>query len=238
MEKVPITPSRKRPLFFAALSVVLAATLVFAFTRSFFLQPLFDAPPLTIALIVHGIFGTAWFALLLGQVWLARSGKIAAHRKLGAAAPWLVLAIVGSTLWVIITNLRTPVTASGLPRHAGFLLQASTTTWFIGFFLVGWFHRSRPDIHKRAMLLATITMMAPAFARISSLFRDGGPPPFDSAYSAAIFIMAMAVYDWRTIGRIQPVTLWGGLGYLIWVSVRQPIAKSDFWASIAAPLAG
>jgi FtsH-binding integral membrane protein len=181
---------------------------------------------------------TERWPLLLCQALLARNGQIAAHRNLGAWAPWLVIAVVASTIWVIITNLQLPVTGSGLPRHAGLMLQGSTTLWFVGLFLYGWVNRHRPDVHKRAMILATITMMAPGFSRISRLFRDSGPPPFDSAFLAAIFIGALVVHDARSLKKVHPVTLWAGIGYLAWVAVRQPIAKSDAWAKLAAPLVG
>ncbi len=230
--------SKKRTAFFLALAAALTATLLFGFSRTFFLQPLFDAPSLTVPFIVHGILGTTWFALLVRQAWLARTGQIAAHRKLGTWSPFLVLAIVASTIWVMFVNLSLPMTGSGLPRHAGFLIQASTTIWFVGLFLFGWVHRNRPDVHKRAMILATIAMMAPVFSRISRLFRDGGPPPIDSAFLATLFIGALAWHDLRSLKKIHPVTLWAGLGYLAWVTVRQPIAKSDGWAAIAVPILG
>lgn len=238
MESASSRVTNGRTAFFVALATVLTVTVIFAFGRTFFLQPLFDAPALSVPFIVHGVLGTAWFALLLRQALLARSGQMAAHRKLGAWAPWLVLAIVASTIWVIVTNLQLPVTGSGLPRHAGLMLQGSTTLWFVGLFLLGWANRNRPDIHKRAMILATITMMAPGFARISRLFRDGGPPPFDSAFLAAIFIGALAVHDVRSLKKVHPVTLWAGLAYVAWVAVRQPIGKSEMWAKLVAPLVG
>ena len=187
---------------------------------------------------MHGICGTAWFALLVWQAWLARQGRIVDHRKVGAWAPWMVLVVVLSALWVIVTNLRLPMTGSGLPRHVGLVIQAGTIGWFVGLFFYGWIRRDRPDVHKRAMILATIAMMAPAFSRISRLFRDGGPPPIDSAFLATFFIGALALYDWRSLRRIHPVTLWAGLGYLAWVAVRVPLGKSDAWTAFAAPLVG
>jgi uncharacterized membrane protein YozB (DUF420 family) len=238
METVIGATSKRRTAFFVVLAAALTATLIFGFSRTFFLQPVFGAPTLTLPFIVHGTLATAWFALLLCQALLARNGQIAAHRNLGAWAPWLVIAVVASTIWVIITNLQLPVTGSGLPRHAGLMLQGSTTLWFVGLFLYGWVNRHRPDVHKRAMILATITMMAPGFSRISRLFRDSGPPPFDSAFLAAIFIGALVVHDARSLKKVHPVTLWAGIGYLAWVAVRQPIAKSDAWAKLAAPLVG
>lgn len=238
MTDVPRATMRKRSAFFILLAVALSVTLLLGFARSFYLQPFFGAPPLTVAFIIHGIFGSAWFAMLIGQVWLVRAGKTAEHRKLGAFAPWLVGAIILSTFGVIWVSLALSATGSGLPRHAGLFLQLSTTIWFVGFFLLGWFNRNRPDVHKRALMLATIAMMAPAFSRISRLFRDGGPPPFDSAFLAAFFIGAMVVHDLRSSRRIHHVTLYGGIGYLLWVAVRQPFAKSEAWAAFAVPFTG
>lgn len=228
----------KRTIFFVGLALALTATLIFAFSRTFFLQPIFQARPLNLPLIVHGTLGTCWFGLLVWQARLASSGKVAEHRKLGRWAPRLVVAIVASTAWVILTSLRLPMTGSGLPRHVGLLIQLSTTFWFVGLFSFAWVNRNRQQVHKRAMILATITMMAPAFSRISQLFRDGGPPLFDSAFLATFFIGALAIYDIRSMKRVHPVTLWVGLAYLAWAAVRMPIGKSKAWEAIAVPLIG
>lgn len=230
--------ARQRSAFFVSIASLLGIALLIGFSRTFFLQPLFDTPALTLAFIVHGIFGSAWFVMLGMQAWLAHQGRIADHRKLGGYAPYLAVAIVLSTLWVVFVNLRLPMTGSGLPRASGMLLQLSTTAWFVGLFLYAWKMRHRPDVHKRAMVLATVTMMAPAFSRISRMFRDSGPPPFDSAYLAGIFIGALAIYDLRSTGKVHRVTAIAGIGYLAWVSVRQPIAKSDAWINLVQPMIG
>jgi hypothetical protein len=238
MDIEPHVGSRRRSVFFVGMAAVLVLALFIGFSRTFFLKPLFDTPTLSPAFIVHGLFGTGWFVMLGAQAWLAKNGRIADHRKLGSYAPFLAAAITLSTFWVVVNNLYLPMTNSGLPRASGMLLQVSTAAWFVGLFIFAWKTRHRPDLHKRAMVLATIAMMAPAFSRISSLLRDGGPPPFDSAYFAAFFIGALAMYDVRSIGKVHRVTAIVGLGYLAWVSVRQPIAKSEAWINLVQSLIG
>jgi hypothetical protein len=93
----------------------------------------------------------------------------------------------------------------------------------------------RPDYHKRFMVLASIAMLAPGFARIGRLFRDGGPPVVDSAFLAVPLVGAIALHDLRQHRRLHPVTMWAGIGYLLFVAVRLPIARSDWWNRIAVP---
>lgn len=227
----------RRTIFFWGMALALSGTLLFGFARSFYLQPFFDAEPLTLALFVHGVAGTAWFALLLWQVWLARSGRLADHRRWGGYGPWVAAAVVTSALWIAATTAFDGVLLrSGLPESVGLLLQLGTSAWFAALVTLGFWHRYKPAVHKRLMILATITMMAPAFARISRLFRDGGPPPFDSSVFAAPFILALAIYDWRSMGRVHPATLWAGGLYLVWTQIRMPLGRSEAWTNFITPL--
>jgi hypothetical protein len=221
------------------MALALSATLAVGFSRSFYLQPLFGAEPLTLALILHGIAGTGWFVLLVWQAQLARSGQVAMHRRIGAFGPWAAGAVIASALWIGATTAFDGVlTRSGLPESVGLFVQLGTTSWFAVLVTLAFWHKARPALHKRLMILATITMMAPAFSRISRLFRDGGPPPFDSSIFAAPFILALAIYDWRTLRRVHPATLWAGGLYLVWTQVRMPIGRSDAWTNFITPLLG
>jgi uncharacterized membrane protein YozB (DUF420 family) len=232
-------PPVGRSPFLLGLTLAMALTLGLGFSRSFFLAPLFAVEPLTAALIVHGLFGTAWFLMLCRQSWLAAKGRIADHIRAGRWGIPLAIAAVASALWVVAAKaVDGHRTGSGLPDTAGILIQLSTTTWFVVLVTLGFIHRRRADWHKRLMILATIAMMAPAFSRITRLFRDSGPPAVDSAYLATFFIGALALYDWRSTGRIHRVTLTVGVLYLAWVSVRLPIARSDWWTALVTPYLG
>lgn len=231
----PTGPARST--FFWIIALALSATLLLGFARSFYLYPLLGVKPLTLAGVIHGLIGTAWFALLVWQAWLGRSGRLADHRRWGSFGPWVAAAFVASALTIAVINaLSEGVTGSGLPSSAGIFIQLGSTLWFAVLVSIGFMHRQRAALHKRAMVLATITMMAPAFSRISQLFRDGGPPLFDSSVFAAPFIFALAIYDWRSMGRLHPATLWAGGLYLVWTQIRMPLARSDAWTNFITPL--
>lgn len=218
------------------LAAALTVTLIGAFTRTFFLQPLFSAKPLTVAMIFHGICGTAWFLMLVRQAWLAHQGRMAEHVQAGRYGALLAILAILSALMVIgATAMDGKMSGSGLPESTALLIQLSTTAWFTLLVTLGFHMRRKPEVHKRLMILATITMMAPAFSRISRLFRDGGPPVIDSAWLASIFIAALVIYDVRRSGRLHRVTLIVGLAYLMWVAVRMPIGRSSWWTDLVTP---
>lgn len=225
-----------RAAFFTVLASSLGVVTLFGFARSFYLQPLFGAPPLTALLFAHGCLASLWFAILIAQAILARSGRIGAHRRLG---PWgfAVAAMVSLSAAAIIVTTATDgkQTGSGLPESTGLFIQLGTLLWFSTLAFLAWNNTARPEAHKRLILMASITMMAPVFSRISRLLRDGGPPLFDSAFLAIPFVAALAWHDWRKSGRLHPVTLVAGLGYLAFVTIRMPIAKSQLWNATIVP---
>ena len=97
-------------------------------------------------------------------------------------------------------------------------------TLFGGFVFVAILYVSRPEIHKRLMLLATVSMLAPAIARVLFAVSVGigpglrpglGPPrSIESVLMPALIadalIVAGVIYDMRTRGRPHPAYLIGG----------------------------
>lgn len=227
---------RTRPLFFLVLAVVLAAYLALGFARTFYLEPLFRLKPLTVPLVIHGLSGTAWFALLVWQARLARAGRIQLHRTIGARLGAALAAIaVLSSLWIVsLTAFDGEATGSGLSDSTGLFIQLGTASWFTILAVLGFRAIRRPDYHKRYMIMASIAMLAPAYSRIARLLVEGRSP-IDSAFLAVPLVAALAIHDMRTIKRLHPVTLWAGLGYLAYVAVRLPIARSDLWNATIVP---
>lgn len=227
------------PRFFLILTALLAALLAWGFAESFFLLPINDAPALPIHYIVHGVAGTAWIALLGWQSWLIRTRRHADHRRNGMAGAAIALILIVTSLWIIIADVIDPAPpTNGFSEAAILLIRGSTALLFTLLVVLGFRARRTPDYHKRYMVLATIVMMAPAMVRITRMFRDSGLPPLllNGGFLASLLTLALMVYDWRTRGRLHPVTLWVGGGFILWAYVRLPVARSDGWAALADPL--
>jgi len=120
---------------------------------------------------LHGWIFVGWMALLLTQVILAATGRIRAHRSLGTigiAYGFLVLAMG------LIVSVASPVihVAAGnqtMDEAAGFLIvPLGDMVMFGGFFIPAVIYRSRPEVHKRLILLATAVLLFAAVGRMQS----------------------------------------------------------------------
>ena len=112
-------------------------------------------------------------------------------------------------------------------------------TLFGGFVFFAILYVSRPEIHKRMMLLATASMLASAIARVLFALSVGigpglrpglGPPrTIESVLMPALIadslIVAGVIYDMRTRGRPHPAYLIGGAILLAVQVLRVPLER-------------
>ena len=150
--------------------------------------------------VFHAGSMIAWLILLASQSFLAARFKLAAHRATGRASIALVAAMLvsgGVISWRIGQELGRPeVTVVNLAAFATFIPL---------YFLALRFARRR-DIaaHRQAMLIATLALMTPAYARVVQVL--GLPDPVAIAVQPPITIAIAVWYDWVLHGRVtRPV---------------------------------
>jgi hypothetical protein len=191
---------------------MLAINLV-GFGPTLYLRPLFDVPPIPLYLYIHGILGTAWFALLLTQAMLIRNRSFTQHRQLG----WITIALATAVLIVGIytsTNLVPRNLALGeiSPEEINLfsVVTAADTASFIYFptliALAVWY-RKRMDVHMRLLLMASLGITGPANARIASWFGELPNPVLTILFFS--IAGALLVHDFRTRGRPHWATIFG-----------------------------
>ena len=236
METTIITKDRSlsERRFYTGMAIAILITVFVGFGRSFFLRPLFPEHPAPAEPIfyVHGIMFTLWILLFVAQVSLVSAGNIRLHRKLGSFGAALVVAMV-------VLGVMGALTAAS--RSTGFVnipvppLQFLAIPFFdmilfLAFAVLAFVYRHNPQRHKRWMLLATLNLITAAIARwpiVSSL----GP----LAYFAItdLFVVALAVWDFRSRGRLHQVTLWGGLMLIISQPLRLIVSGTAGWLIFA-----
>ncbi len=79
------------------------------FVPTFFLRPFFDVPQIPLYLYLHGVVGTAWFALVVIQAVLIANRQFTRHRQLG----WL-----GVGLGAVLIGLGVYTSTHMVPRNA------------------------------------------------------------------------------------------------------------------------
>ena len=240
--------NRKGRWFFTVFALVAAATVFVGFSRTYYLKELFAAPSLPVLFHIHGALFTAWVILFITQAFLIAQRRTAVHRKLGILAGLLVVPMLITGVMVAILAAKgegavSSAVARGefaplalraraaIPPLVGMVIPLGSVSLFSTFVAFGLAYRRRPAAHKRLMTLAVIAMLPPALGRAISITGITLPGLF---FGATIpFIMAIGIHDRRTLGRVHPVTLWGGLLLVVSFPARLAIGNTDLWLTFA-----
>lgn len=242
--------------FFLIFTTLLLAIVLVGFAPSFFLRMAVSDIPLPFYLHLHGAVLTGWFVLLLAQATLIRRAHRALHQKLGPfLAIYGVLVVIGSlmaTFNYVPRELASGVTfnadmadvnplqASGLP----FLEFATALVWFnvasvIGFavlLILAIVFRSHPGHHKRYIVLASLSIIAPGLARISRIVMETEQGPIIPLGLLSL-ALAVVVNDVLTRGRLHRATLTAGAILIVLNGVAGLMALSPYGKLLVKNLA-
>ena len=113
--------------------------------------------------------------------------------------------------------------------------------FFAAVFAIGIAMVRRPEVHKRLMLLAGISILDAAVARwfLTFLAPPGppGPPPvavtIPPAFVAYLLLVVAMVHDWRSRGRPHAVYVIGGLVLIAVKLLNLPISTTHAWHAFA-----
>ena len=209
----------------------------------------FVGPPL---LHVHGLLFSAWTLLLLAQAWFAANGRMVSHRAFGLAGISLATAMVLFGTAATIESLNHGLAAGYGDRSRAFtIVPLASIGLFAGFVIAAIANIRRPEWHKRLMLLATISVLQAAMARVFFVIINGGgpgkrpglgaPPPLTIAIVPSLLLMLLVVagivYDRRTRGKSHPAWLAGGAIMITVILLRAPIGGTAPWLAFADWLA-
>lgn len=227
----PDRPAHSR--FFFALAVVLLVTVFLGFAPTFYLAPLFDTPregdSLPVFLIVHAVLLTAWYVGLVVQSGLIRRRRHDLHRRIGVMGAFVAAGVVltgtGATLGLIGRDASPQIDTLATSNSLNLLL-------FIPLVAVAISQRSKPQVHKRLLLLASIVIVGPAVGpgRMLGRFLGSLLPDFMAVPAPLVFwvplVGAMCVYDLVSSGRVHPATAWGTAAKAVSVGVTLLMVRS------------
>lgn len=157
-------------------------------------------PPAPRVIWVHAFVFTMWLVVLTAQVLLVLRDRVGWHRKFGWFAvfwaflmavlgPWAAIAAQVVTLHTKFSD--PPFLALNLVDITGFL---ALLAWGISL-------RRNPAAHRRMMILATVSLADPGFARFTGWLQPVEPPSaipwfFYVFYGNVLLIALMAGWDW------------------------------------------
>ncbi len=222
---------RSRHWFYTIFTLVVIAIVVIGFSRTYYLKTWFDEPALTVRLQLHGFALSAWLVLFIVQARLIAAHRRTLHKRLGIVGAALAGLAVATTYAASFEAAAIAV-AQNRPAALGRLYSGLQLATLFGLFVTaGIVFRSRPETHKRLMLLAMLAAMGPGAHRavmliVGHIVRD------PHIWVIAMMLAAALAYDWRTRGRPHPVLLWGGVLLIALQVTRRFVGGSDLWQQI------
>ena len=194
---------------------------------------------------IHGALFFTWYLFFLSQTILVASHRTISHRAWGMAGISLATAMAISMLLVIIDAIQAAeLLGIGDARRRFSILPFSTLVLFTVFFTLAIVNVSKPDLHKRFMVLASVPMLQAAMARIfvTVLAPPGqiGPPPMIATVPPGVIVdlllVAAMVYDKRSRGRIHTVYLIGVPLVVLTQLLVVPLSDTSVWIDLAIRL--
>jgi hypothetical protein len=218
-------------VYFGVMVVVLWATVLFGFSRTYFMAGMVRAPLPNKLIHIHGAVFTLWMVLLLVQTALITTKKVRVHRALGMygfvlAASMLVLGTMAAC-----DALRRGEGPLGLDAKSFFVIPMSSIALFAVFVFFAYRARSKPEGHKRLILIATITIMDAAVGRWPVAFFQAHPPAQDIVPFG--FLLTLVIYDLFALRRVSKTTMWASLLLVAVHLTRVPIGMTHGWHALA-----
>lgn len=229
-------------LFYGTMAIALAITTFAGFAPTYYWRLVsggttttLSGGPFTPAFHVHGALFTAWVLLFIVQTALISNRRVAVHRRLGIAGAVLAAAMVVAGVIVAVSSAARGSAPTGMTPLAFLVIPLFDLLLFAGFVSAALVARRNKEAHKRLMLLAYVSIITAAIARLPGVL-PLGPPVFFGL--SLLFVVAGAIYDFVSRGRVHKVYLWGGAILVVSVPLRLALANTDAWQSFAKLLTG
>jgi hypothetical protein len=157
---------------------------------------------------LHGAIFTAWVALLVAQTALVAGHRTDIHRTLGVAGVVLAAIVFVVGVAVSVETLRRNGGPPGGDPPKFFAIPVGDIIAFAALVSAAVVQRRHSEVHKRLMLLATISLLTAAVGRFLRQVGMGGAP--NLFFGTEVFVLVLVLYDFASRGRVHPATLWGG----------------------------
>lgn len=219
-------------LFFSAMALLILATVLAGFARTYYLAGVFRAPLPSLIIHLHAAAFSCWILLLITQTSLVSAGRVDIHRRLGIAGFFLGSLMVILGVMAATDSLVRRGGPVGRDVQAFYIVPMTDMVFFATVLFLAFRNRRDGAAHKRFILVATNALMIAAVARVPIAFSFRNI--FIATLLSDIFLLALVAYDLWSTHKIHRATLWAG-GFLIFIQqIRLPIGKTAAWHLFAS----
>jgi hypothetical protein len=236
---VPHSPvaGRYDRVFYSGMAIVLALTVLIGFAPTYYLR-LFGEAPMTLVngramtplVHLHGALFTGWLVLFLVQTALVAAHRVRLHQRMGIAGAVLAAAMIVVGVKTAIAGAAAGSAPPGVDPLAFMAIPLFDMLLFGGFVTAALLLRRNREAHKRLMLLAYISIIVAAVARLPGVLPLGPLAFFGLGY---IFVAVGISYDLFSRRRVHKAYIWGGTLLVLSVPLRLLISGTEAWQSFA-----
>ena len=227
--------------FFAWSAILMAAIVVLSFPLTYFFPIVTGSKQFHLLHHVHGVAFFAWIGLYVLQTQLASRGKMARHREIGLLGFALTGAVILLGYWMAQRAAENRI-ASGFVNPYEFTYYNIVDISLFAIFMIGSIVvvTKNKEWHRRLTFAAALCLVIPAATRWTLKLPYLEPLILDIVVYLVFypFMIALLIYDFRTIGRLHRATL-SCIAVLIPIQVSSAwVARSDWWNYVAPFIVG
>lgn len=227
----------KDRLFYSGMAIALAVTVFAGFAPTYYLRLLGEGPtntitgmPFTPIVHLHGLLFSAWALLFVAQTTLVATHRVRVHQRMGIAGGVLAAAMIAAGMGTGIAGAARGSAPPGVDPLVFLAIPFFDMAVFATFVGAALWNRKVKETHKRLMLLAYISIIAAAAARLPGVLPLG---PFGFYGLASVFLVLAIGYDYVSRQRVHPVYVWGGALFVLSVPARLMISETAGWRAFA-----
>jgi hypothetical protein len=229
-------------VFYGGMAIVMALTVLTGFAPTYYLRLMGDAPlatisgkPVTSVVHMHGALFTGWVLLFIVQTTLVAAHRVELHQRLGIAGALLAAAMIVVGVRTGIAGAAAGSAPPGVDPLAFLAIPLTDMLLFATFITAAMVQRRNREAHKRLMLLAYISIIVAAVARLPGVLPLGPLVFFGLTF---VFLAFGILYDVFSRRRVHPVYIWGGLALVLSVPLRLFVSGTGAWRRFAEFLVG
>ena len=231
-----------RPVFFARTAWIMLAMVLSAFPLSYFAPTVTGSRPFHLTHHVHAALYFAWIGLYAWQTHLVATGRTGRHRELGLAGIAISALMLPLGVDTLILAIQRRIAAGNAHPYDNAWFNVCDLASFTILMTASIVAVTRHlPWHRRLMYGAAISLVGPAisrwffgpwFVKVPEFqpFSDLAPNLI-----AQLFLVVLALYDRRTLGRVHPATWWL-IGTMVPLTVISPFIPYSAWWRTVAPL--
>ena len=194
---------------------------------------------------MHAVVFYAWLALLVVQSHLVATRRVARHRELGVVGVSVATAMIFVGAATAINSMKEGAAAGfGDEARAFAVVPITGVLFFATLVAIALVNVRRPDVHRRLVLIATVSILNAAVGRLIRL-AIGAPPPTATvapppvAFSLLpglltdLLLVPALIHDKVRLGSVHRIYWIGGAALLASQLLRPVIGNSEVWQRFA-----